>query len=88
MDVSDQTIILWTSELTWELLDKIPAVGVLRSESATVTNLEPLPITGPQSQAWQVMSGQNPGQSGYFDSWLPRQYARGDYRGGPHSRMG
>jgi hypothetical protein len=74
MDVSDQTIILWTSELTWELLDKIPAVGVLRSESATVTNLEPLPITGPQSQAWQVMSGQNPGQSGYFDSWLPRQY--------------
>lgn len=68
------TILLWIRGLTWDDIDHIPAVDTLRSTAATVTALEPLPITGPRSQAWQMMSGQTPGHSGFFDTWLPRQY--------------
>jgi hypothetical protein len=67
-------VVLWMSELTWEIVNQIPIVGALRALGATVTTLEPLPITGQQTQAWQMSSGQNPGRTGYFDIWTPQQY--------------
>lgn len=75
MGASNRTIVLWIRGLTWEMLDRIPVVDALRSQGATVTALEPLPITGPRPQAWQMMSGQTPGHSGFFDTWFPRQYS-------------
>lgn len=75
MGVSGRVIVLWISGLTWEMRDTIPAMDALQSEGATITSLRPSPITGPRPQAWQMMSGQHPGHAGYFDVWLPRQYA-------------
>jgi len=67
-------IVLWISGLTWDLLDQVPGVALLRAQGAAVINLEPLPITGQKPQAWQMISGRNPGGTGYFDSWMPQQY--------------
>jgi hypothetical protein len=75
MAVPGRMIVLWMSELTWAMAEQIPAVRALQTRGATVTTLEPLPITGQQTQAQQMFSGQNPGRTGYFDSWTPWQYA-------------
>jgi hypothetical protein len=74
MGASPRRILLWIRGLTWDVIDHIPAVDALRSAGTTITALEPLPITGSQPQAWQMMSGQTPGHSGFFDTWLPRRY--------------
>lgn len=68
-------LILWVSGLTWEIADNIHTIESLRMEGTVVTALEPVPITGPGPQAWQMVTGQNSGQTGYFDTWTPRQYA-------------
>jgi hypothetical protein len=72
--VSNRAIVLWVSELIWTEADQLPAVRTLREQGATVLALEPLPITGRESQELQMLSGQNPGHTGYFDSWTPLQY--------------
>ncbi len=72
--VPDRMIVLWMSELTWAVADQLPSVRALRERGASVMALEPLPITGQESQALQMLSGQNPGHTGYFDSWAPLQY--------------
>ncbi len=74
MEVPKCMIVLWISGLTWDVLDQVPGVALLRAQGAAVINLEPLPITGPKPQAWQMISGRNPGGTGYFDSWMPQQY--------------
>src|SRR5713101_2643491 len=74
MAVPSRMIVLWMSELTWAMVEQIPAIRALQARGATVTTLEPLPITGQQTQAQQMYSGQNPGRTGYFDSWTPWQY--------------
>lgn len=74
MGTSCRAVVLWMSGLTWDILDQMPVIDALRSSGTAITALEPLPITGPQPQARQMVSGQNPGRSGYFDAWLPRQY--------------
>jgi hypothetical protein len=68
-------IILWMSGLSWKIAQRMPITDVLRAKGAIVRNLEPLPITGQQSQVWQMLSGQNPAQTGFFDVWLPQEYA-------------
>jgi hypothetical protein len=67
-------ILLWMSNLTWAMAEEISAIQALQARGTTITTLEPLPITGQQTQAQQMMSGQNPGRTGYFDSWTPWQY--------------
>ncbi len=74
MEVPKCMIVLWISGLTWDLLNRVPGVALLRAQGAAVINLEPLPITGPKPQAWQMISGRNPGGTGYFDSWMPQQH--------------
>ena len=67
-------IVLWVSGLTWDILSKIHVIDDLRVEGATITALEPLPITGHWPQVGQMITGQNPGNTGYFDTWAPQQY--------------
>lgn len=75
MGTIHQTIVFWVSGLTWELANTIPAIEALRSDGATVTTLEPLPITGRQLQARQMLNGENPARTGFFDIWLPQGYS-------------
>lgn len=71
----ERLIILWISGLTWEVANTLPALRTLQADGATVTTLEPLPITGRELQARQMLSGQNPAHTGYFDDWQPQRYS-------------
>lgn len=68
-------IVLRISGLAWQQLDGAPAADDLRAAGTTVTALLPAPITGPQTQALQMLGGQTPGQMGFFDVVATRNYA-------------
>ncbi len=74
MIAPDRMVVLWMSGLTWDMVNQMSTVEMLRAGGATITALEPLPITGQQTQAWQMISGQDPGRTGYFDIWAPQRY--------------
>lgn len=75
MTNTSRMVVLWVSGLTGEIANRISTVRELQTQGATISTLEPLPITGQQSQAWQMLNGQNPGRTGYFDSVMPQQYS-------------
>jgi hypothetical protein len=66
-------IVLWISGLDWAMARQMPVIPALQTPGATVRALEPLPITGAQTQAMQMLSGQNAGRTGFFDVWEPQR---------------
>lgn len=74
-------IVLWLSGVRLEDIRAIPEVASLLQQGA-VAELEPSPITGPQMQHYQALSGCSPASSGFFDTLAPRGYAVKEEAGG------
>lgn len=78
MNNADQTpqkaIILWLTGTRLSDIRSLPDVQALIERGAMV-ELAPSPITGPQSQLYQVLSGRSPASFGFFDELVPRNYA-------------
>lgn len=70
----DRAVILWLSGLRLNDVRGLPEVEMLMKQGAIV-ELEPSPITGPQAQHYQVLSGRSPASFGFFDTLVPRHYA-------------
>lgn len=68
-----KAIVLWLSGAKLADLEKISTGEMLLKHSAMV-ELEPSPITGPQSQHYQALSGRLPAYFGFFDTLMPRDY--------------
>lgn len=68
-----RAIVLWLSGIRLEDIETLQEVRELRQDGALVV-LEPLPITGPQMQHYQVLSGQSPAGFGFFDTLVPQNY--------------
>jgi hypothetical protein len=69
-----KAIVLWLSGAKLTDLASLPAVEALRERGALV-ELEPSPITGPQAQHYQALSGRLPAYFGFFDTLVPRDYS-------------
>lgn len=68
-----RAVLLWLSGTRLADLSTLPVMEQFFSQSACV-ELEPLPITGPQTQQYQVLSGSHPARFGFFDTLAPRNY--------------
>lgn len=68
-----KAVVLWLSGVRLADIRTLPHVKTLIERGATV-ELDPSPITGPQSQYYQVFSGKSPASFGFFDTFIPRNY--------------
>jgi hypothetical protein len=68
-----KAILLWLSGVRLENIRTLPEVSELLNHSAMV-ELDVSPITGRQSQHYQVLSGRQPSSFGFFDTLVPREY--------------
>src|SRR5215469_3137365 len=68
-----RAIMLWLSGMRLADIRSLPAVVALSRHGALV-ELEPLPITGPQAQYFQLFSGCSPASFGFFDTLVPSNY--------------
>ncbi len=71
--VPQKAIVLWLSGATLADLRDIPEIEMFLKRCASV-ELIPSPITGPQAQHYQALSGHSPASFGFFDTLLPRNY--------------
>ena len=71
--VHQKAIVLWLSGAKLTDLTSLPDVEALQ-ERGVLVELEPSPITGPQAQHFQALSGHSPAYFGFFDSLVPRDY--------------
>lgn len=71
--IPQKAVLLWLSGLRLSDARSIPAVDDLITRGVTV-ELDPKPITGPQAQYFQLMSGQSPASFGFFDMLTVRNY--------------
>jgi hypothetical protein len=65
-----KALVLWLSGMCLEDIRALPEVENLIKHGATV-ELEPSPITGLQTQHYQVFTGLSPAHFGFFDTLLP-----------------
>lgn len=65
-----KAVVLWLSGIRLEDISALPAVRTLMEHGAMV-ELDPSPITGPQTQHFQVLSGRLPSRFGFFDTLTP-----------------
>jgi len=65
-----KALILWLSGIRLENLRALPEVESLMQDGVMV-ELDPSPITGPQAQYYQILSGRLPAHFGFFDTLLP-----------------
>ncbi len=65
-----KAFMLWVSGARLVDLNALTEVEELKQRGALV-ELEPLPITGPQTQHYQLFSGQSPANFGFFDTLMP-----------------
>ncbi len=68
-----RAIILWLSGMRLGDIRSLPEVVSLSRHGALV-ELDPLPITGPQAQYFQMFSGCSPASFGFFDTLIPYNY--------------
>lgn len=71
--IPQKAVLFWLSGLRLSDARSIPAVDDLMTRGVTV-ELDPKPITGPQAQYFQLMSGQSPASFGFFDTLIARNY--------------
>ena len=71
--IPQKAVLLWLSGLRLADARSIPAVDDLITRGVTV-EFDPRPITGPQAQFFQAMSGQFPASFGFFDTLVARNY--------------
>lgn len=64
---------LWLSGMRLADIRSLPEVVALSRHGALV-ELDPLPITGPQAQHFEVLSGCSPASFGFFDTLVPYHY--------------
>jgi Type I phosphodiesterase / nucleotide pyrophosphatase len=72
--VMQKAVVLWLSGTRLADMRVLPEVETL-IERGVIVELDPSPITGPQSQHYQVFSGKSPSTFGFFDTFNPRNYA-------------
>jgi hypothetical protein len=65
-----KAVVLWVSGPGLTDIRALPEVELLL-EQGVLVELEPAPITGPQSQHYQVLSGTLPARFGFFDTLMP-----------------
>src|SRR6266702_3232613 len=65
-----KAVVLWLSGIRLEDISALPAVRTLMEHGAMV-ELDPSPITGPQTQHFQVLSGRLPSRFGFFNTLTP-----------------
>ena len=68
-----RAVLLWLSGARLADIRALPIVSTLIDGGATV-ELDPSPITGRQSQRYQLFSGKAPASFGFFDSFAVRSY--------------
>src|SRR5438105_3225467 len=68
-----KAIVVWLSGVRLEDIRALPEVKKLMEHSALV-ELDVSPITGRQSQHYQVLSGRDPSSFGFFDTIVARGY--------------
>ena len=68
-----KAVLLWVSGTRLSEIRTLPGVESLLERGAMV-ELEPSPITGTQSQGYQVFSGKLPAAFGFFDAFVARNY--------------
>ncbi len=68
-----KVIIIWLSGVRLADIRTLPEVTELFEHGAMV-ELDASPITGPQNQYYQVLSGRDPSSFGFFDTIVPRDY--------------
>jgi hypothetical protein len=66
--------VLWLSGVRLADIRTLPEVEKL-IEAGGMVELDPLPITGPQAQHYQVCGGKSPATFGFFDTLVSRNYA-------------
>ena len=72
--VMQKAVVLWISGARLADIRALPEVETL-IERGVMVELDPSPITGPQSQYYQVFCGKSPSTFGFFDTFNPRNYA-------------
>jgi len=65
-----RAFVIWVSGVRVADIDTLAEVEILREQGALV-ELDPLPITGPQAQHYQLFSGRLPARFGFFDTLMP-----------------
>ncbi len=73
-----RAIMLWLSGMRLADIRSLPEVVALLRHSALV-ELDPLPITGPQAQHFEVFSGCSSASFGFFDTLMPYHYVIKEY---------
>jgi len=68
-----KAVLLWVSGVPLSEIRTLPGVEALLERGAMV-ELDPSPITGTQSQYYQVFSGKFPASFGFFDAFVARNY--------------
>lgn len=68
-----KAVLLWVSGVRLSEIRTLPGVESLLTRGAMV-ELDPSPITGTQSQSYQVFSGKLPASFGFFDAFVARNY--------------
>ncbi len=68
-----RAIVLWLSGAKLEDIRGLAEVKTLLDDGALV-ELDPAPISGRQSQFYQLSSGKEPAGFGFFDTLVPRKY--------------
>src|SRR5579863_10152811 len=76
-----RAIVLWLSGAKLEDIRGLAEVKTLLDNGALV-ELDPSPISGRQSQFYQLASGKEPAGSGFFDTLVPRKYGVIEETGG------
>src|SRR5919108_5536844 len=69
-----KAILVWLSGVRLEDIRALPEVKKLMEHGALV-ELDVSPITGRQSQHYQVLGGRDPSSFGFFDTIVPRGYS-------------
>jgi hypothetical protein len=69
-----KAIVLWLSGVRLADIRALPEVTELIDRGAMI-ELEASPITGPQNQHYQVLSGKDPSSFGFFDTIVPHGYS-------------
>ena len=82
-----KAVVLWVSGPGLTDIRALPEVELLL-EQGVLVELESAPITGPQSQHYQVLSGTLPARFGFFDTLMPLcRLARPTHRFGRRERL-
>lgn len=69
-----RAIVIWLSGVRLAEISMLHAVEMLIARGAVVA-LNPIPITGSQTQHYQVLSGRSPACFGFFDTFVPQNYS-------------